>query len=457
MILKDRLRAAAMLTATAAALLALLTLQGCAGALRGGTISPLPIAIINPAPATYNDACVVTGPGGAPIVGALCQIEGQAAETNGDGYHLFLGVPAGARNMVATKVGYVSGATAFTNDHDQNVAVTLTPIFPDPPTRDEILDAHESFQGAILHTSQFGDLHWWPTAWVSLNAADRAASYAQIASWGDTDITVSWKWEYGESGQPFGSGQLVPPADFTNDPATFRALVKDVIQHTAANGKPFVPRIFMSGDDGFDAYMARMPAIIAALRPQPTDPIDLARYVKLQPCYDSCIPGYAGPQDDKTKIDTAILATRAACPDCVIALEFSSGYSSTGDGDDWWGTPAAAAIDEVDHEGNSWPVSNWDQYWQVLARWLGPAYVRPAAQPASDDPSAPFPATDARFYLRRGTPRGPYRVHCFEPFTYDWVRGRPSLDQVPVAFATLKALGCPVIDMPYAGTDWMGR
>ncbi len=328
--------------------------------------------------------------------------------------------------------------------------VPLVPPLPPPASRQAILDAHESFQGAVLHTAQFGDLNWWPTAWVSLNAADRAASYPQIASWGDTDITVSATWDYGEAGQPYGSGQRVPPtnyfagADYASaDVAGFRASVKDVIQHTAANGQPFVPRIFMSGDNGFTYYMWAMPLIVRALQPQPSDAIDLTAYVKLQLCYDSCVPGWQPP----SQIDEAILATRAACPTCVLALELSTGYPCWGGGDGCgdvnFNSPAGQALDEIDWEGNAWPPTNWDQYWQVLARLLGPAYVRPALQPASDDP----PPVD--WYLRRGTPRGPWGVQCLEPFTYQWVRDQVPADQVLVAFTTLRAMGCAIVDMPY--------
>lgn len=323
--------------------------------------------------------------------------------------------------------------------------VPVVPPFPQPQSRAAILASHESFQGAFLTTTQFGVLPWWPTAWVSLNAADRAASYAQIVSWGDTDITVSASWSYGESGQPYGDGQLVPNtnyfagADYAHaDVAGFRAAVKDVIQHG------FVPRIFMEGDNGFTYYMWVMPLIVQALQPQPTDSLDLTPYVKLQMCYDSCVPGWQPP----SQIDEAILATRAACPGCVIALELSTGYPCWGGGDGCgfvnYQSPAGQALDEIDWEGNTWPTNNWDQYWQVLARLLGPAYVRPANQPANDDPNPPF-------YLAGGTPRGPWQVQCLEPYTYQWVRQRVAIDQVAVVYQTLVSMGCTVVDSP---THW---
>lgn len=321
-------------------------------------------------------------------------------------------------------------------------AMVCTPPLPPAPTREYIIGAHESFQGAVLHTSQFGDLNWWPTAWVSLNPFDTTASYPQISAWGDTDITVSVSWSYGEAGQPYGDGQLVPNQDYTNNWPAFRARVLDVIHHTAANGHPFVPRIFLEGDNGYAYYMWVMPLALKALQPQSDDPVDLTPYVKLQMCYDSCVPGW----QPKTQVGDAILATRAACPACIIALEFSSGYSSTGDGDEFWNSDAGRALDEVDWEGNYWPPTDWEQYWEILDRWLGPAYIKPAAQ--QSDPDAPFCATCAKFYLRNGTPRGPYGVQCLEPFTYQWVRGQITMAQSNAAFQTLTSLGCPVIDMP---------
>jgi hypothetical protein len=460
----NRRLAVVVLVACAAVALVIsaLAMAGCGlGAFQGAKPFPTGGPAPKPQPVvTHNVACVVTdADNDRPVDGATCSIGSFAGQTNGDGYVLLIGIGechatdpvVGCIGLTATKDGYDTNAVRFINDHDQNVAITLKPIvppFPPAPSRQEILDAHESFQGAVLHTSQFGDLNWWPTAWVSLSDADRGASYAQIASWGDTDITVSIAWEYGEPGQPYGSGQLVPPSDLTGKLPRFRALVKDVIQHTAANGKPFVPVIFMEGDNGFNYYMWVMPLVVQALRPQPTDPIDLTQYVKLRMCYDSCVPGWAGDNDSKQFISQAILATRAACPACVIALEFSSGYSSQGDGGDFWDSDAGRALDEVDWEGNSWPPNNWEQYWEILDRWLGPAYIRPAAQ--TSDPAAPFPATDSRFYLRNGTPRGPFSVHCLEPFTYQWVRGQVAASQVPVAYQVLQSLGCPVIDMPTA-------
>ena len=60
-----------------------------------------------------------------------------------------------------------------------------------------------------------------------------------------------------------------------------------------------------------------------------------------------------------------------------------------------------------------------DTVWQILARMIGPAYVRPPEQPAGDDPDPPF-------YLSQPSPRGPFYYRVFEFFIYGWVRNTPA-------------------------------
>lgn len=412
----------------------------CGGALQGGTLGGGTTQ-----PPIYTFGIVTcsntSSPCNDPIVGADVAVNiGPSGThvnyvhqtTNKDGYTIFTSVLPVSDTVIKAS-GYVQfNQTLFPPQLDKtNLVIQLQADFPGPPTRDQILDSHESFQGSVLHTTQFGDLNWWPTAFTSLNDVDRAAYYAQAKSWGDTDVTVSVAWDYGEVNQPYGTGQLVPPTDLTGNWPLFRSKVKEVVQ------KGFVPRIFMNGDNGFNYYMWVMPQVIAILQPQAGDSIDLTQYVKLQMCYDSCVPGW----QPKDQVSTAILATRAACDNCVIALEFASGYSSQGDGGAFWTSPGGLALDEADWEGNYWPVTNWDQYWQILARWLGPNYHRPSNQPSGDDPTPPF-------YLGGGTPRGRFGVQCLEPYTYQWVRGQVDAKQVPLVLQLLQSLGCAVVDSP---------
>jgi len=64
-----------------------------------------------------------------------------------------------------------------------------------------------------------------------------------------------------------------------------------------------------------------------------------------------------------------------------------------------------------------------DTVWQILARYLGPAYHRPAVQPPSDDPGAPFAADAPQFLLAETSPGGPYVYRVFEYYIYGGVRG----------------------------------
>jgi hypothetical protein len=327
--------------------------------------------------------------------------------------------------------------------------IHMVAAIPPPFTRDYILSAHESFQGCWLNTTQFGRLPWYPSAWISLNDQDRAASYAQLAACGDTGITISTQWDYGEDGQPYGTGQLVPGRDLSQDWPAFRALVKEVVQHTTKDGNPFVAIVKLGCDGQYDVCLnALIPGAMGILSPQPDDPIDLRQYTKFRLCYDSCIPGYQPP----SQVDDIILAARAQCSFCVIGIEFATGYTF------WWqdaadfSRPAGQALDEVSWEGNSWPSDNLNQYWSVLDRWLGPCFKRPPEMPSDIDPDAPFQRGNGRWYLQVGTPRGPFHVDIFEPYTYQWVRSRVSdqgvIDNRNFIFSMLQDPSCASVDVP---------
>jgi hypothetical protein len=78
-----------------------------------------------------------------------------------------------------------------------------------------------------------------------------------------------------------------------------------------------------------------------------------------------------------------------------------------------------------------------DSCWQIVARMV-PHYVRPADQPAGDDPHPPY-------YLFPGNPRGRYFYVAFEPTVggvYQWCRGACTLKDVEDTRAYLRALGC---------------
>jgi len=92
-----------------------------------------------------------------------------------------------------------------------------------------------------------------------------------------------------------------------------------------------------------------------------------------------------------------------------------------------------ADYDVVLSEFNRFPCG--DEVWQIAARLLGPAYVRPPDQPKSDDPRPPW-------YLAPGTVRGPYYAVAFEWVgLYDFIRGRSTPEQCEKERQYLKRLG----------------
>src|SRR5712671_6679527 len=89
---------------------------------------------------------------------------------------------------------------------------------------------------------------------------------------------------------------------------------------------------------------------------------------------------------------------RSLLPSGHLALEHSIGHLPCGEGGkDFQPGGVMADYDVVLSEFNRFPCG--DEVWQIAARLLGPAYVRPPDQPKSDDPRPPW-------YLAPGTVRG---------------------------------------------------
>ncbi len=133
---------------------------------------------------------------------------------------------------------------------------------------------------------------------------------------------------------------------------------------------------------------------------------------------------------------------RATWPDGYFGIEHDPGHIPTGEGDaDWIAGGAMQNYDLVLSEFN-YPDDHGganDTIWQIAGRLLGPAYRRPADQPSGDDPSPPW-------YLRVGTPRGPYVACAFEWWaTYLWTRQQISVSDIAKQRAYLKALGYPCV------------
>ena len=313
-----------------------------------------------------------------------------------------------------------------------------------PPTRAQVCGVNLTFQGLMVNTTQFGTLPWFEVALISLNAADRAVVYAAKHAMGDTHCVVVAAWDYGESGQPYGTGQTVPPGDLTGDFPTFKAIVQEVIN----NG--FYPYVILGGDGGVAAANALMPQILGVLRAG----TDLTPWCLFVVGFDSVFYGLFSPADV-----TAFGATfRALLPSGYLGIEFTAGVSHIGGGQaDYAAGGGLQTYDVILSEFNGPSMdlgsSSWDsawrqvnpgpgpnyrgnQIWQIAHRLLGPAYVIPADQPAdADSPTPPW-------YLASGNPRGPYFPCAFEWVgEYNFVRGLETSDQVSRDRAYFRSLG----------------
>ena len=338
---------------------------------------------------------------------------------------------------------------------DGVVPIALQPLPPAPPlppvpSREQLCAVKCSFQGLTVQTQQYGALPlfdpvigWFtgPTA-----ASDRAVCYAAHRAAGDTHINLAISSQYDEPGQAYSG---IPGRDYTDDLDACRTLLIEAIQ------AGFYVLLMLAGDGeapdpvgltkGRTWLMQNFARIIAALRGDGSrERPDLTPYLVFCPGYDGVVPGWQPPSGVD---DFALMARGVLGPSCVLAIELSAGYCVwAGDEFNNWAGAAGQCFDVILSEfpcpmGPPAPYnpSNtppWDQVWQIVGRLVKP-YLRPADQPAHDDPNPPY-------YLGTGTPRGPYVYVAWEFDTYAWVRGC-SLGQVETHRAYLRSLGCALV------------
>lgn len=432
-----------------ATLLVALTLTaGCA--LQGGTIGPPTPPVRVP---VYTFGVVACGnpsqPCSLPIEGADIAVNSTAGyvhkKANGDGFALFTSIIPFS-DIVIHAEGYLEGSANIqppTLDQ-QNLIIALQPKIaplPPPPTREDILNVHLTFQGLTVQTQQYGRLPWFEAALPWLTPQDRAAVYAAkhaSTAWGpggDTHIIISLPSGpplYDEPGQPYSADRF-GPLDWTN-PADGR--LADLVAEAARAG--FNKQLlFLGGDDGqagFPIAMAQLDTVHVLLRGSRYG--DLGGYVVVLPGWDGVFYGYTPEQVTEwgTKCRTLFLycgiehqpgripvgeggrdylvGGRMRWVDLLLA-EFNGPNNSA-----WRATATSRdAQGHADYPGN--------QIWQIGARMLGYSYVKPSDQPADAD------AYTGAGYLAPGSDRGPY-VHCAFEWTgeYFFVRDQQtSADQ----------------------------
>jgi hypothetical protein len=303
------------------------------------------------------------------------------------------------------------------------------------PTRDQVLSVKMTFQGLSVTLPTVGTIPWFEPAISSLDTASRQIVYQAKHAAGDTHLAISISWAYMNDGN---YSYPIAGTDLTGDLPAFRALVAEVI----ADG--FFPVLFLAGDGestgdggyndpdgwsyGYGWLTAHLPQIVAVLQA----PTDLTPYCLLVPGWDGVTPVW-----QPSEIDSYLVQARSLLPAGYLGLEIAAGAADWGSGAANYTSAGGQALDVVLQEFPGPPTG--DQVWQIAARELGPAYVRPPDQPAGDDPAPPF-------YLAGGTPRGPWVPVAFEFDEYRWVRAQVTAAQIGEERQYLTTMGYAHVD-----------
>lgn len=368
-------------------------------------------------------------------------------------------VPAGGANVTIHALGYKpwSGRTFVPVNgayEDPQPGIELEPSaipFPSAPSRETICQSTLSFQGLDILTPTFGLLHWFEVLSWSLPQLDRMAIYLAKHDAGDTAAIVDLSAQY--CGPTYC--YPVPGRDWSRDLYRFRARICEIIRA----GFPNI-WLFLAGDGmsnpaggyndpvgwtyGFEWLMDHLAEVITSLQPLPgallgsDDAIDLTKYILFCPGYDAVFYGWT---DADQRVAEFGRYFRTLLPDGYLAIEHDIGHIPIGNGpSDWAPGGAMQNFDVVFSEFDNQPTPDNDSYWQVAARLLGPAYIRPADQPPDDDPPP------APFYLLHPTPRGPVYAHALEYWAYPFVRGAVTAAEVQDKRRLMRGLGYALVD-----------
>lgn len=318
---------------------------------------------------------------------------------------------------------------------NHNFIGPLDADLPPLPNRDAITHSTVSMNALDIDIPGYGVLPWFEGTISSFNAEQRQAIYKAKKANGDTALIVNVSWNYAEPGQPYGSGNRVPPTDLTLHMDQYRALVQEGIQ----NG--FIVWVFGAGDGesvhgvdyndpvgwtyGYDNLIDTiLPDIVHSLQTGP----DLTGYCLFVPGYDGVFYGW---EPSGVKVPSFAHVLHTLCLTCLAGIEFNTGHIPIGEGDsDYQPGGRMSEYAVLLGEFDNWPMTG-DATWQIVGRLSFP-YHRDPKQPADDDPDPPY-------YLKNS----PIVFHCFEYETYPHVHtGRVT----PGAFEYYVGLGCPVVD-----------
>lgn len=292
------------------------------------------------------------------------------------------------------------------------------------PTREAACTVRCSFQGLWMQTQRYGPLPWWPAGLTAFEH-ELDAILDQLLAAGDTHCQVDLVWDYGEPGQPWGSGRLVPSVDLRHNLPRYRAIVDRVIDRGLSP-------IFMmpgEGQEGLRWIFDHFRPVVAALR----EGYDRTAYGPFWFGYDGTWPAAWTVRDMKRVLPfiRSVIGDRA-----YFGLMFSTGpagnpYLFVEDQGDY-AKPWMQAIDIIMASTHPDQVEcpalvNSAQY------MLGPA-LRPGGR-CTPDWHAPS------WLLAPGTPRGPYYWGWIEWNAYEWVRGWVTAEKIAADRARMRSVG----------------
>jgi hypothetical protein len=316
--------------------------------------------------------------------------------------------------LIPTDLVYVNSVLGLHNHRDLTPAVK--PL-PPTPLRQSVLAVHITGQGLTVNTAQFGTLPWWEAALTYLSPADRAAVYAAkhaSTAWpaGDTHAIIavpSGRALYDEPNQPYSADRF-PPLDWTTGGTLMIPAFNDLVKETIDNG--FIPMIFL--DETMDTSFKTLPVVLNALQHSPYG--DLTPYVMILPGWDGVFYGW---EPSHTVIPQWAANARSVCPFCVLGIEHNVGHIPVGEGPSDW-TPVGLMRDYDILFSEFFDGVFDDTVWQIAGRTIRP-YIRPADQPAGDDPNPPYYMQGSKLFPNEKQPA------CFFEFAmYGWVRGSSS-------------------------------
>jgi hypothetical protein len=322
----------------------------------------------------------------------------------------------------------------------------VVPLLPAPPSRTQLLEGAYKFQGLHVTLPRFGLMPWWGACWMWLTEDERKSAAAQLIAQGQTllDIEVP-------SGVPLynESGQFYSPDKFgAIDPSMHE--IADAICFAVSYG--FVGIwLFLGGDDGQNGYpiaMAQVQDAADVFKHHPSG--DVRAFVVPIPGYDGVWhkPNSAGTGYNPDQIRQFSLTARSV-GFASVGIEGGTGYLLCGEGGtDYEPGYAMSAYSLILSEYNDGEFETGD-FWQIMARYVGPSYIQNAAQkqhiangpsdplyPQANDPHPPY-------VLKPLNEDGNHYVHRpFEYGLYGAVRDIPP-EQIAEWRSEFVAAGAP--------------